>query len=100
MNDQTIVMRASANPGTFGGPIRTPTLDRLAARGLKYNGFHVTAAQLFGICQRRWSAGLDSSSPVSTLACHAHGTVGVFCHAHGTTWLPVMGPPGVSAWGS
>jgi hypothetical protein len=25
---------------------------------------------------------------------------GVFCHEHGTTWLPVMGPPGVPAWGS
>jgi len=31
------------NPGTFGGPIRTAALDRLAAAGLKYNGFHVTA---------------------------------------------------------
>jgi hypothetical protein len=33
------------NPATFGGPIRTPALDRLAAGGLKYNGFHVTAMQ-------------------------------------------------------
>jgi arylsulfatase A-like enzyme len=31
------------NPGTFGGPIATPSLDRLAAGGLKYNRFHVTA---------------------------------------------------------
>jgi len=31
------------NPATFGGPIRTPALDRLAAGGLRYNGFHVTA---------------------------------------------------------
>jgi len=29
--------------GTFGGPIATPTLDRLASRGLRYNHFHVTA---------------------------------------------------------
>jgi arylsulfatase len=28
---------------TFGGPIRMPTLDRLAANGLKYNRFHTTA---------------------------------------------------------
>ena len=28
---------------TFGGPIRTPTLDKLAANGLKYNRFHTTA---------------------------------------------------------
>jgi arylsulfatase len=28
---------------TFGGPIPTPTLDRLAKSGLTYNGFHTTA---------------------------------------------------------
>ena len=28
---------------TFGGPIPTPNLDKLAARGLKYNRFHTTA---------------------------------------------------------
>ena len=28
---------------TFGGPIPTPTLDRLAANGLRYNQFHTTA---------------------------------------------------------
>ncbi len=28
---------------TFGGPIRTPTLDRLANAGLRYNNFHTTA---------------------------------------------------------
>jgi arylsulfatase A-like enzyme len=28
---------------TFGGPAHTPELDRLAARGLRYNHFHVTA---------------------------------------------------------
>jgi arylsulfatase len=27
----------------FGGPIRMPTLERLAGRGLKYNRFHTTA---------------------------------------------------------
>lgn len=30
-------------PSTFGGPINMPTLDRLAAGGLRYNEFHVTA---------------------------------------------------------
>src|SRR6266478_117792 len=29
--------------GTFGGPIPTPTLDRVAQRGLCYNNFHTTA---------------------------------------------------------
>jgi len=28
---------------TFGGPIQTPTFDRLAASGLRYNNFHTTA---------------------------------------------------------
>ena len=30
-------------PGTFGGPIRTPTLDLLAKSGLRFNNFHTTA---------------------------------------------------------
>ncbi|MBP2649031.1 MAG: Sulfatase [Gemmatimonadetes bacterium] len=29
--------------GTFGGPVPTPTLDRLAKSGLRYNTFHTTA---------------------------------------------------------
>ena len=32
-------------PSTFGGPIKMPTLDRLAKGGLRYNEFHVT-----GLC--------------------------------------------------
>ncbi len=28
---------------TFGGPISTPTMDRLAKEGLRYNSFHTTA---------------------------------------------------------
>ena len=30
-------------PSTFGGPIETPSLTRMADGGLKYNRFHVTA---------------------------------------------------------
>jgi len=30
-------------PATFGGPIPTPTLQRLAQEGLRYNNFHTTA---------------------------------------------------------
>ena len=30
-------------PSTFGGPIQTPTLDRLAKSGLTFNNFHTTA---------------------------------------------------------
>lgn len=32
-----------AGTSAFGGPISTPTFDRLAAGGLKYNNFHTTA---------------------------------------------------------
>ena len=28
---------------TFGGPVPTPQLDKLAAQGLRYNNFHTTA---------------------------------------------------------
>jgi arylsulfatase A-like enzyme len=31
------------NASTFGGPIATPTLEKLAQSGLRYNRFHVTA---------------------------------------------------------
>ena len=31
------------SPSTFGGPIQTPSLTRMADGGLKYNRFHVTA---------------------------------------------------------
>src|SRR5207344_1777298 len=30
-------------PSTFGGPIPTPTFDKLAKSGLRYNNFHTTA---------------------------------------------------------
>ena len=32
-----------ALPGTHGGPIRTPTLDRIASSGISYNAFHNAA---------------------------------------------------------
>ena len=31
------------NPSTFGGPVETPAMTRLAEQGLSYNRFHVTA---------------------------------------------------------
>jgi len=30
-------------PGTFGGPVPMPTVDRIAREGLRYNNFHTTA---------------------------------------------------------
>jgi arylsulfatase A-like enzyme len=32
-----------AGTGTFGGPVGTPTFDRIASDGLHYNNFHTTA---------------------------------------------------------
>jgi len=32
-----------SNPETFGGPIHTPTMTRLAESGISYNAFHTTA---------------------------------------------------------
>lgn len=32
-----------SNPSTFGGPVKTPTLDRLSKSGISYNAFHTTA---------------------------------------------------------
>ncbi len=32
-----------AGTSAFGGPVATPTFDRIAAEGLKYNNFHTTA---------------------------------------------------------
>jgi len=34
--------------GTFGGGVPSPTMDLLAAEGLRYNRFHTTA-----LCSRR-----------------------------------------------
>jgi arylsulfatase len=31
------------HPGTFGGPVPTPALDKLAKEGVRYNRFHTTA---------------------------------------------------------
>ncbi len=31
------------NPGTFGGPVATPNMTRVAEKGLTFNRFHVTA---------------------------------------------------------
>jgi Sulfatase len=46
------------NPSTFSGPIRTPTYDRTAAQGLRYNRFHVTA-----MCSPTMAALLTGAQP-------------------------------------
>ncbi len=56
-----------AAASTFGGPVPTPNLDRLAERGLKYNQFHTTA-----ICSPTRAALLTGRNH------HAVGTATVF----------------------
>lgn len=46
---------------TFGGPAATPTLDALAARGLRYNRFHTTA-----ICSPTRASLLTGRNPHAT----------------------------------
>lgn len=48
-------------PGTFGGFAATPTLDRLAGEGLRYNRFHTTA-----MCSPTRSALLTGRNPHAT----------------------------------
>src|SRR4051794_4916078 len=63
------------NPSTFGGPIDTPNYSRMAAQGLRYNRFHVTAmcsptraALLTGRNHHAVGMGASRSSPVASRA--------------------------------
>ena len=58
----------------FGGPVQTPTLDRLANAGLRYSQFHTTA--------------LCSPTRASLLTGRNHTTVGMACIAEVTTGFP------------
>ncbi len=58
------------NPDTFGGPIRTPSLNRVQEMGVTYNRFHVTAvcsptraALLTGRNQHRVGFGMVAEFP-------------------------------------
>lgn len=64
--------------GSFGGLINTPTIDRLAAGGLRYNNFHTTA--------------LCSPSRASLMAGRNPYSIGLGSHA-----LTAMGFPGYNA---
>jgi arylsulfatase len=48
-------------PSTFGGPIQTPTMDRLANNGMRHNQFHTTA-----LCQPTRAALLTGRNHHST----------------------------------
>ena len=103
-------------PSTFGGPIPTPALDRVAHNGLRYNQFHTTAmcsptraalltgrnhhtAHMGNICEIAYGfPGYDSVIPQSTatvaqiLRMNGYGTA-LFGKAHLTpTWE--TGPAG------
>ena len=66
---------------TFGGPIATPSFDQLAARGLRYNAFHVNS-----ICSASRAALLsgrnDHQIGFGTIAEHGQGYPGY------NTWWP------------
>src|SRR5262245_18225424 len=54
--------------GCYGSPIKTPTIDRLAAQGLRYTGFHTTA--------------MCSTTRAALLTGRNHHSVGVGCLAN------------------
>ena len=59
---------------SFGGPIESPTMDRIAERGLRYAQFHTTA--------------LCSPSRAAMLTGRNHTTVGMACIGEATTGFP------------
>ncbi|HIE98007.1 MAG: sulfatase-like hydrolase/transferase [Fuerstiella sp.] len=67
-----------AQIGSFGGLIKTPNIDRLAAGGLRYNNFHTTS--------------LCSPSRATLMAGRNPHTIGLGSHA-----LTAMGFPGYNA---
>ncbi len=60
--------------GCYGSPIETPTIDGLAARGLRYSGFHTTA--------------MCSTTRAALLTGRNHHSVGVGCLANFDSGYP------------
>jgi len=60
--------------GCYGSPIRTRTIDRLAAEGLRYTGFHTTA--------------MCSTTRAALLTGRNHHSVGVGCLANFDSGFP------------
>ncbi len=60
--------------GCYGSPIKTPTIDRLAAQGLRYSGFHTTA--------------MCSTTRAALLTGRNHHSVGVGCLANFDSGYP------------
>jgi arylsulfatase A-like enzyme len=60
--------------GCYGSPIKTPTIDRLAAEGLRYSSFHTTA--------------MCSTTRAALLTGRNHHSVGVGCLANFDSGYP------------
>jgi arylsulfatase A-like enzyme len=60
--------------GCYGSPIKTPTIDTLAAEGLRYSGFHTTA--------------MCSTTRAALLTGRNHHSVGVGCLANFDSGYP------------
>jgi arylsulfatase A-like enzyme len=60
--------------GCYGSPILTPTIDRLAAEGLRYSGFHTTA--------------MCSTTRAALLTGRNHHSIGVGCLANFDSGYP------------
>ncbi|WP_439815484.1 sulfatase-like hydrolase/transferase [Zavarzinia sp. CC-PAN008] len=60
--------------GCYGSPIATPTIDAIAARGLRYSGFHTTA--------------MCSTTRAALLTGRNHHSVGMGCLANFDSGLP------------
>jgi arylsulfatase len=60
--------------GCYGSPVATPTIDALAARGLRYTGFHTTA--------------MCSTTRAALLTGRNHHSVGVGCLANFDSGYP------------
>jgi arylsulfatase len=60
--------------GCYGSPIRTPTIDAIAANGLRYTGFHTTA--------------MCSTTRAALLTGRNHHSVGVGCLANFDSGYP------------
>ena len=60
--------------GCYGSTIKTPTIDRLAAEGLRYSGFHTTA--------------MCSTTRAALLTGRNHHSVGVGCLANFDSGYP------------
>src|SRR6266446_6101684 len=60
--------------GCYGSPIKTPTINRLAAQGLRYTGFHTTA--------------MCSTTRAALLTGRNHHSVGVGCLANFDSGFP------------